>query len=277
MSTGYKIGGGEFRVWNETRNAMISSGALVGFLPTEHTFEDTASFPDVQKGRLDGWSWYSRWSPPNAPSAYGWYCFGVAMVGARPQEWSSNRTLGVAPTGANLFLGRVRIVRSSGPSHPWLGQTLSAPGYNNQWVPINGAVSMELEEAIGFSRGLSIYIADGTDAAPGTAGRLTLRLEQSVSGKCGNLRSWGDASVNPGGTSQGGENRWAGTGNDAQPVLIPTDEPGRKVSSGTTGNPLSVGRTRHKWDGPDPPTYSDPTDYSSTYSVEVVGRFGRHA
>lgn len=275
MSTGYKIGGGEFRVWNEARDALVSSGSLIGFLPEEHTFSDTAAFPDALKGRLDAWSWYATWNPVGA--GYGWDCFGVAMVGARPQEYASNRTLGVAPAGANLFLGRARVIRTSGPSHPWLGQTLAVPGFNNQWVPINGAVSMELEEAVGFSRGLSIYIADGTDAAPGTAGRLTLRLEQSVSGKCGNLQAWGSSSVSSGGSSAGGENRWAGAGSTGQPVLIPTAEPGRKVSSGTTGNPLSVGRTRHKWDGPDPPTYSDPTDYSSTYSVEVVGRFGRHA
>ncbi|UYN98350.1 MAG: hypothetical protein KIT02_10265 [Devosia sp.] len=270
MSKGYQIGGGEMRVWDDGRNAMISAGAMLGFLPSEESYSFNAAFPDVPKGRIDLWDWecdFNSLAPED--QRYLWGTTGIAAVGARPQEWVDTITLTAAPSGANLFFGRVRVNRSSGPSHSWLGQTLSAAPFANLWVPAGG--SMELEAATGFSRGLSIYI---------TGGNLVARLDQSVSGQCGGFRSWGDSNPQSLADSKGGQNRYGGSGSTAQPVWFPTSSPGRKVSSGTTGILVGPGAPqyqRHKWDGTDPPTYSDPTDYSATYAVEVVGRFGRHA
>lgn len=142
--------------------------------------------------------------------------------------------------------------------------------------------SMVLEEGVGFARALSIYVADGTPGREGPAGKLVAYLDQSVSGQCGGFRTWGNNSPgdNTPGAQRGGGNAWLGAGSVGQLVWAPTAlGPSKKQTSGTSISEswISVPYTMHRWDGSDAPVYSDPTNYSSTYSVEVVGRFGRHA
>ncbi len=273
MSRGFELGASGIRVWDGARTVFSTAiGRLLNFLPVQQTYSFSAIFPDADKGRISMWSYLSQFAILVTPP-YFWVSWGIAAVGARGQEWSQTIDLGPAPPGANIFIGRARVIRTKAPSHSWVGEPLAAPAFNDIWVPVNG--SMLMEQGLGICRAMSIFI---------TGGRLVAYLQHSVSPNCGGYRQWGDQLVRSSQTCSGGENRWDGAGTaPALPVYFPTSSPGRKVSSGTTPNysagsdSVASNYRRHRWDGPDAPVYSDPTDYSSIYSVELVGRFGRHA
>lgn len=269
MSKGFRIDNDGLTVWNESRTVFTSAaGRLVNFLNTPQSYSFSAAYPDALKGRIGMWRWFSSYT--SLGEAYGYAVIGGSLVGARSQEWNNTIALGPVPAGANLFVGRVRVTRTVSPSHTWLGETLAAPAIAGKWTPLHG--SMILERAWGFARALSIYISGGN---------LIAFLQQSVSGNCGGYRSWGAASPAIAANSAGGGNAWlGGTGTMAQPVYELVGAPYVKSTSGTesgTSGYIFVPYTRHRWDGADPPAYADPTNYSSSYSVEVVGRFGRHA
>ena len=261
MTKGIEFDGSRIQIWNEARVVATTDGTLVNFLTTEEVYSFNAAYPDVPKAEVYFWSWVSSYS--SGAGEYGWGCTGIAAVGARPQEWSNTLVLGAAPAGADIFLGRAKLTRSVNPSHNWVNQPLVAPPFNDVWVPING--SMMLEEAWGFGRALSVYISGGN---------LVCFLQQTVGPAPGGFRSWGASSPQALSFSQGGENYSA---NPGIPVYSPTTAPGRKVSSGTTDNTFWIDFTKHHRDATDRATYSDPTNYASTYAVEVRGRFGRRS
>ena len=257
---------------HDGRTTFTTDGRLVNFLPTESVYTFNASFPDAVKAKAGFWYWSIQWSPPGAPSAYGWHSLGMAGVAAAKQKWTNIIVLGDAPPGANLFLGRARLTRTVSPNTTWMGQTVTPPDFAGRWIPVAG--SMLLEQAVGFARAISIYVANGTPGREGPVGKLVAYLDHTVSGNCGGYRAWGDPVYT---TGRGGENAWFGGGASGQLIWTPSAlGPSKKQSSGVASGSIFLTQPdRHKWNGSDPPVYDDPSNYASTYSIELAGRFGR--
>lgn len=281
MTKGFEINSYGFKIWNEDRIVFDTTGELINVSNAEYINSFSAVFPDAQKNAIRLWSYSVEYRALVTPP-YLWECYGMAAVGAQNQEWSNIIDLGPAPSGANMFLGKAQITRTVSPTTTWAGTPLDAPPFNGQWVPING--SMILEQALGISRAMSIYIADGSPTKPGTIGNLVAFLQHSVSNRMGGYRQWGTQLVPANTTTSGGENQWTGPNTTGFSVYFPPTDgssPAAKSSAATTSNftggtnSVAAGYRRHRWDGTDPPVYSDPTNYSSTYSVNLSGRFAR--
>lgn len=256
--------GGHFRITDGARQVFATDANLLMLLTAEQTFSATLSFPDVPKTEIYGWEWVSNDIPLS--SSYGWGATGQSLVGARPQEWNNTIVLGSVPAGANIHMGRAAFTRTAAPSHAWIGYPIEVAVPQSVEMQIAG--SFILEMAPGFCRAASIYISGGN---------LVAYLQQSVGDGAGNFDSWGNAAPAAGDTA-GGANTSAGGA--SFPVYWNNSSPYRKVGSGTGTigvGPGSVGAQVAAYNngGSQEATYSDPTNYASTYSLTVKTRFGR--
>lgn len=256
--------GGDFSIVTGGRTAFTTAGNLLMFLTSEQTFTTSLVFPDVPKTEIYGWTWLSDDIP--ASSDYAWGATGQSLVGAQPQEWSNTITLGAAPSGANIHMGRAAFTRSASPSHSWWSYPIDVLVPTAVEMQIAG--SFILEQAPGFCRAVSIYI---------TGGNLVAFLQQSVGAGAGNFNAWGNSTPTAG-DSAGGTNTSAGGA--SIPVYANSASPYRRVGSGTGTigvGPGSVGTQVAAYNngGSNQATYLDPTNYSSTYALTVKTRFGR--
>jgi hypothetical protein len=256
---------------------------LLQVLTAARVFSASITFPDAAKNQLYTWQYTTTRAPGDN------YHIGVACrtaVGARPQEWTQTVDLGAAPKGADLFIGRISLVRTASPSHTWLGQTISPFPVLADGVQIAG--SMMVEQVMGFSRALTIDIAGSDEVIETTGGRLVAILEHSVGPAAGNFGQQGNVpvavsntSIPPNHTRSGVENVSA-SGVAALPVFWRDESPYNK-SEATTGSGLfgpgevaGFGNAR-RYGGAAAAAYDDPTNYSSTYALTVRGRFGRRS
>lgn len=277
MSGSMRYESGELVIRNGSRATFTTAGDLVQFLTTEQTYSASLAFPDVPKGELYGAAYDIDYTAGGGgPSQYGYDIINVAGVGARPQEWSNTITLGSVPSGAEVFIGRATLSRTVAPSHGWVNGTISPRVPMGVGIQITG--SFTLEQELGFGRGLSIYIADGSAARPGTPGQLVAHIQQSVGPACGGAGVWGTL-IAPNQDSIGGENVFPSGGGIL--VYQNPSAPYTNSISGTTfaadyyapGGLLDIVASMLRG-GSSAAVYSDPTNYASTYSLTVQGRFG---
>lgn len=253
---------GRMRFFNEAREVAISEGKLINMLPSP-VFDATigVSFPDFSKDWLYIWSFSSTVGGLGG-NQYGWTSQGQTSRTVVPQEWSQVANLMAVPDGCDLFWGRVNITRTGAPSHSWGGQAIDVLPPQNVWVPFNGSMLVEKEDLM--ARAFSIFIEEG---------QLKLHRQQSVGAAPGGYGAYGDQGADYTSSKQGGE--WHYFSQPGLPVWGSGSSPYFKSSNGVTNLPPFSEVYTHKWDGPDPASTSDPTNYSSTYQVQVYGQFGR--
>lgn len=262
---GLEFDGSHIRFLDGERVVFTDEGTMVMLIEAVDLTGVTVTFPsptmdyaycyrhfqDYQFG-LDGSDNYFKTS------------FGQVIFTALPEDTKVTQVIQAAPAGADTFYGQVRLNRTKDPSHSWNDDPLFVLPKTNEWITWSG--SALVEAGLGFARALDIYI---------TGGNLVARRQQSVSVAAGGYGSWGDSISNPAGLDRlGGEtlfNVAAGV-----PALKIVAAPYRRFSSATqtTGgipSPFQV----HRISGSQPCSTVDPSDYSSIYSLDIRGYFGR--
>ena len=263
------------------RTVFTTAGRLVTGLPSGYDYVATATltFPDFSsKGWLYNWRWKSVGTGGTNSSASN---VGDSYVKIPKQDTSSTTTLVAAPSSlVNLFMPKIRIARTTAPSHTWLGNTIAVKPPSNVWIPYTGSVL--LEEQPGMARAFTLRI---------TGGNLVMEQQQSVSqppywainanGTANGVMYYGDTGVSSG-AGQGGE--WAidNTAVSGLPVYnIDHQNPAAIVvigggltnssrrTSGTGGAPNGA------FVGANAASITDPTNYRSIYSIEIAGKYAR--
>lgn len=285
MSGSFEIVGDRFVITNGDRTVATTNGTLLQFLTAEQEFTGSISFPDATKNQLYSWAYFIRRSAsPDFESQFRGDVSWFSAVGARPQEWSSTVVLGAAPAGADLFVGRIVLSRTSAPSHTWAGQTISPVMPTGVQIQLGGSMLIEL--APGLARALTIDVVP--NANPSLPGQLVASLQHSVGPAAGGFGQTGTVpavapttSIPPDNVNSGLENITT-SGVAALPVFwrlfAPYYNSGNVEGSGFQGQ-LAVGTYVNscRYGGGRAAAYDDPTNYASTYSLTVRGRFGRRS
>lgn len=265
--SGFEIVAGQMKVTNGSRVVSTTEGTLVNLLPAANdvSLSFNAVFPDVPKGELH--TWYADTN--DDPLTIGSYANREACsarITATPQEWSQMTILMAVPTGADIFVGRMKLVRSVAPSHAWGGRALDMLPKSNEWLPFSGSVLLEAE--FDFARALSVFIESGN---------LVLHQQQSVGPAPGGYgiaipasnarREYTKSKLIPGAVEgipiyyPGNFSPWYITSTDY--VSFSQFKQDHRHAVGSMGQATV----------PSP----DPTNYGATYAVEVVGKFGRRS
>lgn len=278
--SGFEIDGNKIVIRYGDREVATTDGTLLQFLTNEQVFSGSITFPNVTKTRI--YLWYAlvaRFVGDN---------FTVIdqaqnIVGAPPQEYSNTTILAPAVSGADIFIGRIQLSRTTSPSHTWLGQPLSTVVPTNVQISLNSASTLLVEMAPGISRALTIDVEGGN---------LVAKIQQSVgppSGNFGRQGNWSGSMIPPNSTSDSTRRKSENVSASGSPSLPiwwneSTGWQRQQNASGTIGPGGVLAAItlaeRTQWSGPDRDTfvpYSDPTNYTSTYSITVRGRFGRRS
>lgn len=250
------------------RTVFTSDGTLVNLLPAAYDFVATVSlaYPDFTKDYAWGWQWYEHLN--FGAGAYTAREAAITYITAIPQDFATAINLVAAPAGADIFVGRVRLNRTTAPANTWAGSTVDVLPIQNQWIPFNG--SMLVESELEMQRAFSLYVSGGN---------LVLHIQQSVGVEPGGFGYYGNAPNSgfpAGGTIQGGEIVF---GTVAGLPLIARDTRTPSIVASSGSRPGTQQKTRKGYSGgsPNPPATSDTTNYASTYSLEIVGSFGRRS
>lgn len=260
---------GRMTIINDTRTVATTEGTLVCLLPTVYSFLGQAvTFPDFQKDTAYLWTYETTSTlTPNQAGRYGESC-GVYIT-AIPQEFSNKVTLMAAPAGADFFIGHVRLSRTTAPASTWQNETVSVLPIQNQWINMSGAFSTLVEAKWGMARAFHIYIDSSNN--------LVLERQQSVGTATGGYARF--SSNNTGFTGGG---RISATTTQGFPIALRAGQKSRGYFNYT--NEIFIDFT---YDRPgtgtgntataSPCATSDTTNYTSVYTVDVVGRFGRRS
>lgn len=258
------------------RTVMSAAGVMVSLLPTMETFTGkTLTFPDFSKDNLYIWAASSR----VAFSTKGDRENAFSYITALPQEYSHKTVLMDAPDGSDFFLGQFRFSRTTAPASTWRGRTLAVLPAEDQWTATTGSALMEAET--NMCRALHIYLDD--DPGSGTYRKLVMEAEQSV------------------GPPPGGWTTQIGDGDGLNWVSAIQAVNASNTASGDLGTPVSfrggfsygpvnsswsspflsasalATTLRHDGSNPNKPSRVDNTNYTSIYSVDIRGRFGRRS
>jgi hypothetical protein len=149
--------------------------------------------------------------------------------------------------------------------------TLAVLPVENQWMPIAGAMSALMEAEVDMARAMHIYIDTVT-------GNLVMEAEQSVGAAAGGYT--GNTNGGTGFSRSDGLNY-----NDRGNALYATTRgiPIYKRSSKSYGYTAPAGGflgavyNTYERGGSSPCARSDTTVYTSVYSVDIKGRFGRRS
>lgn len=264
------------RIVNGARVVATTDGTLINLVPTLHTFTGkTVDFPDPPKGEVRAWSGFQQVVIDVSTDEYLQRQTTQTFYCRNSQELETFEDLVAAPAGADIFVGWVRLNRTTAPTHPWWGVTLNPLLPTNSWIPWNG--SGWIEGSMGLTRLLHLVIEGG---------KLRLVMQQSVGPKIGG-GAGGTFGIYP--PSSLFARRVEGSGgiffevnNCGVPVWTSVATPYRQVVQRTlsTSSPLTYNPPdyidRHPTLGVFP-SNADPTDYRSIYSVDVKGYFGRRS
>lgn len=258
------------RITKGNKTIMTSDGTLVNLLPTRFGTTDApeasvASFPDFSKGYSYRASFNSNWNGSITGAQYIWNSTGAVTFTRLAGEWTADTVLTAAPTGADFFFGLVKLSRSQAPSHTWNGQTVNAFAGDGLWVPATGTYFVETE--VPFSRTITFLIEGGN---------LIMRMRQSLGGPVGGYGASGDTYARTFKDTSGINHSASPTA--GWPVWASGGSPYVKSSGGVVGNGNLNSYTKRHWiGGTDQCSLSDPTNYASTYQVEIAGQFGRRS
>jgi hypothetical protein len=266
MSDGFSIIDGQIVIEKDGRIVSTTEGTLVNLLPDTYDFEDTISvvFPDFTKDYAYNWQWLNDYNSFAGQVAMDNSCSSAISVPA--QEWSSETDVADIPTGADFVFGLVRINRTSAPSHSWGGNTIEMVQPSNVWIPFSGSLLMEAE--VGMARAFSLYQSGS---------KLKLHRQQSVSVPPGGWGTYGDPGFSGFSPADGNGGEWVyGSAQGIPVVAIETRDSAASTLDVTIVNMPSYKET-HRRGGSAACSTSLSTNFSSTYSVEVVAKFGRRS
>jgi len=255
---------GEFSVEYDGRTVIRTGGTLICLLPTLETYSTSISFGDGTKD----WAYINQWFQSTAPvDQYHQESLGQTIFTRRPEEVTISVDLDDMPAGADIFVGQVKLTRTTSPSHPWFGETLVCKPGEGKWITFAGSALME--GATGLTRLLHLYPE---------AGKLRLKAQQSIGAPMGGYGHRGDA------ISRSSNGR-LGIDCDAQsqqgfPAWVSNSSPYQRASAQDTISSSPLGAplyNPHARTGSTPASTTDPTDFTSTYTVDVRGHFGRRS
>lgn len=264
---------GRITIVNGSRTVATTDGTLVCVLPEVLEVDDAELiFPDFQKDNLYAHSWGSDYATATGDYYDGESC--AVYITALPEEYSDKTVLADAPDGADFFIGRVRLHRDTSPLSTWMGQSIGVLPIEDEWLPWSGSCLMEAD--INMARAMHIYIDD--DSGSATYRKLVMEAEQSVGPPIGGFStgfSSGTASLDwSGGSLRNGGNTATGSRNGF-PILLRAGSKSRGWA-GPHGMPFSQ-PNQYAYNGASPCSRSDTTSYTSIYSIDVRGRFGRRS
>lgn len=256
-----------------SRVAQTTDGTLINLLSTLRSWTGKVlTFPQPPMDYAYGWSGSQNWGfnpDPNIPDSYAQNNQCQVWFTALGQEYQAGQTLMAAPAGADIFFGFVKLTRTAAPGHTWYGRNLDPVLPVGQWIPWNG--SGMLEAGFGLTRLMHLAIEGGN---------LRLTAQQSVSDKpMGGLPS--EFGAYPSiftfkGDKSGGHFMYGTTPGFV--VWMSTAAPYRKSSNRTINTDSTPsGYATHERGAPDQCSTVNPTNYVSTYSVDVKGYFGRRS
>lgn len=269
MTGSFGIEGAQFTIRNGTRLVSTTDGTLVCLLPDLVDLSGiVASWPDPAN-RDYAYAFHYRQDRNilATPDAYIQLNQCQVFFTRRPQEYLAEQVLVAAPAGADIFVGTVRLSRTTAPSHTWLGAPLTVLVKEGQWMPWSG--SALLEAGLGIARAMHIKISGGN---------LVLQRQMSVSTPAGGYGSYGTI-ASPAADNIEGDEILYQTG-PGIPAWTSTSAPYWKQSQRESATDSPVGPSDyevHRNTGSDPCSTTDPTNYTSTYSVDVKGHFGRRS
>ncbi len=268
---GFSIESGQLVITNGSRTVSSTEGTLVNLLPTQVTFTaETLAFPHPPMDYCYAWGFVQDFiGSAGGSDNYDQSNTGQVFFTATPEEYESTTVLMAAPDGADIFFGMVKFTQTTAPTHTWYSRDLAPLLALDVWIPWNG--SGLIEAALGITRLVHLAIEDGD---------LVLVAQQSVGPPMGGgNRYWGDTNQSPYlQDAEGGE--FVPGSAEGFAVWTSTSSPyrkssGRGVSTSSLTGPSDY--TTHRSGGSDPVDTTNPTDYTSTYSVDIVGQFGRRS
>lgn len=271
--SGIEIEGNKIVITNGDRTVASTDGTLLQFLTTEQTYEINIDFPHVNKTILYQFEYTIRRVTSNQASAVR---KARSIIGALPQEWSNTVILGPAPTGADLFVGRVALTRTIAPTHTWGGSDIKTLLPSGQYIQATG--TFLVEAALGISRSMTIDVQGGN---------LVARLQHSVGPAAGNFRTSGvwppaipSSSISPNNVYTGAEN--IAVDGEGIPIWWIDEAPyyaneGQGFETPFFPNGPDSWVSQRRYSGSNPVAYTDPTSYLTRYAISVKGRFGRRS
>lgn len=263
----------EMRIVDGARTVFTTEGVLINLLPDEDQI--SLSFNVVMPNfTLDFlYNWQHRFDYNSTAGLVGQDSACSSAVTAPPQEYSVETDLADAPIGADIFVGHILLNRTTAPTHTWNAATINPLQPMNVQIPFVSG-SLLLEAQVGMARAMSIYVVPNSN--PSLPGKLKLHRQQSVS------------------TPPGG---WGVYGTSYEPFPPSSGSGGENVFGSQAGIPIHVLNTVNvgskTYDYLDGPPYDQETrygvgpyqcsvdtsgfNYSSTYSTQLVGSFGRRS
>jgi hypothetical protein len=255
---------GELLITFDGRDVLHTNGTLISLQSGLKTYSQSMSFVDGTKD----WAYVNQWYQSTAPvDQYHQESLGQTIFTRLPQEITTSVDLDNVPTGADIFVGQVKLTRTTSPSHPWFGETLVCKPGEGHWLTWSG--SSLIESATGITRLLHMYPESG---------KLKLKAQQSIGSPMGGYGNRGNAI----GRSPVGRLGISTTMLSAQgfPAWSSSAVPYSRASAqdSTSSSPLGAPLYNpHARTGSTPATTVDPTNFTSTYTVDVRGYFGRRS
>jgi len=256
---GFAVEAGRIEFFNDTATIATTNGTLVCLLPTVHYFNPSLTCPDLSKDICYLWTGSVR-SVGGGPAQQGESC--ACFITALPEERVTDTVLMAVPAGADFFVGRISIGRTTAPSHSWMGRTLDVLPPQWQWMSIPGAFSALIESDINMSRAVHVYIEGGN---------LIMRMEQSVGPAVG---GYGTFPVLTDALTYHHQGSFSRDSQNGTPIYL-RDQKAFGYSAG--GSFIGGSSTNYRRTGSNPCATNDVTNYQSIYDVQVVGRFGRRS
>ena len=265
-------------ITSDARTTLTTDGTLICAVPVAVSIAGHAlTLPDFQKDIAYFHTWFvDYYSDSSLNSHYDWHETCAVQITAVPQEYSDKTILADAPVGADFFSGLVRLSRTSGPASTWMSRAVACLPVQGQWIPFMGGVSIPLEVDIGMVRGLHVYLdkasflADGVTANP-TLNKLVIEAQQSVTTALGGYGSTGQSAVL-------GQRDGFGieiTQGSVKGLPIFNRAGGKTYDTGDAGYAAVL--SKYAINGTNPCAKTDPTSYTSIYSIDLQGQFGRRS
>lgn len=260
----------EMRITYGSRTVLTTEGTLINLLPSSYDINQTFNivFPDIIKGYY--YAWRHIFSYTSLGNSVGYDSFCATQLTACPQEFDQTTTIVAAPTGADIFIGKIRLNRIVAPSHTWNGAVIQPLQPMGVDIPLVSG-SLLMESVIGMSRACSVYVSGGN---------LVLNREQSVATAPGGWNMFGTSYnyLNPQ-NGGGGENVHGGTAGIAILQFDSVNVPSDVVSPANNPAYVYAYDQRTRIGGPNACAIPNPSsyNYSSTYQAVLTGSFGRRS
>lgn len=270
------ISGGNFRITYGSRVVTTTGGTLICLSPTLQSFSKTITYPDPVKDISYAYQQYRQWVYTNTPDGFKnrYRIIQTAQTAFTrvAEETSTSQNLIAVPTGADVFVGQIRLTRTTTPTHTWFNTTLVPRQKTGSWINWNG--SGLLESSLGLVRLLHLYIGSG---------QLKLDTQQSVMGPAGGYGTATNVNWSSGSNSTATSREFRYNTDMGLPVWTSTANPYRKTREDDTGftdfGPPSIGGAPStlRIGNSGAASTTDPTNYASAYTCEVRGWFGKRS